>query len=187
MLAEPHPVNVYGAWKLAGEQISRMFHEDTGIPTVCIRPGVLFGPGRDAGLTSTPTTAMKCVALGLPYQIPYANKQDYLYAPDVGAAFGCATLDPFEGYARFTLPARTLETQTIVDAMRESAGELGLADSFEITVGTDTVPFICDLEFAPFQDAFPNAPLTPLKTAVHASLCVFQKQVERGWLTTDGI
>lgn len=187
MLAEPHPVNVYGAWKLAGENISRMFYEETGIPTLSIRPGVLFGPGRDAGLTSTPTTAMKCVALGRPYQIPYANKQDYLYAPDVGAAFACATLDPFDGYARFTLPSETLEMHTIVEAMKEGAEELGMADQFEISIGMDTVPFICDLEFEPFRTAFPCAPLTPIKTAVRDSLAVFQQQVERGWLTAADI
>ena len=187
MLAEPHPVNVYGAWKLAGENISRMFHEDTGVPTVSIRPGVLFGPGRDAGLTSTPTTAMKCAALGLPYQIPYANRQDYLYAPDVGAAFACATLDPFEGHSCFTLPSQTLDTQTIVEAIQQSAGDLGLSEEFQISIGTETVPFICDLEHEPFRTAFPNAPLTPISTAVRESLSVFQQQIERGWLTKADI
>ncbi len=110
MLAEPQPVNVYGAWKLAGESLSRFFWEDTGVPTISLRPGVLFGPGRDAGLTSTPTTAIKCVALGLPYEIPFRSRQDYLFAPDVGAAVGNAVLEPFTGYGVFTLPSRTLDT-----------------------------------------------------------------------------
>ena len=90
MLVEPQPVNVYGAWKLAGEQISKFFCEDTGVPTLSVRPGVLYGPGRDAGLTASPTTAMKCLALGLPFEIPFRSRQDYLYAPDVGGAVGSA-------------------------------------------------------------------------------------------------
>ena len=40
MLAEPQPVNLYGAWKLDGEQISKFFWEDTSVPTLSRRPRV---------------------------------------------------------------------------------------------------------------------------------------------------
>jgi len=182
MLAEPQPVNVYGAWKLAGEQLAKFFWQDTGVPTLNLRPGVLYGPGRDAGLTSTPTTAMKCVALGLPYQIPFKSRQDYLYAPDVGGAIGNALLEPFEGHGVFTLPSLTLDTRQIVDAMQRAAEELGIGEAFKISVGDEEVPFICDLEFAPFTDQFPGVPHTPLDEAIQSSLEVFREQVRRGWL-----
>jgi nucleoside-diphosphate-sugar epimerase len=147
MMAPPKPVNVYGTWKLASEQICEFFCQETRIPTVCLRPGVLFGPGRDAGLTSTPTTAMKCVALGLPYTIPYQNRQDYLYAPDVGNAFGNALMRPFAGYGVFTLPARTAEMQDFVAAMRQAAEDVGRAGQFRIS-GT-LVPSSISLPFPP--------------------------------------
>ncbi|MEO2015096.1 MAG: NAD(P)-dependent oxidoreductase [Fuerstiella sp.] len=182
MLAEPDPVNVYGAWKLAGEHISRLFCQETNIPTVSLRPGVLFGPGRDAGLTSTPTTAMKCVALEMPYVIPFRSRQDYLYAPDVGAAFGNAVIAPFTGYGVFTLPSHTVDTAEIVDTLRRAASKTGLGAKFGITAGTEEVPFICDLEYEPFLKAFPDTPHTPLADAIQESLEVFTIQRERGWL-----
>jgi UDP-glucose 4-epimerase len=182
MLAQPQPVNVYGTWKLAGEQISQFFAIETGVPTISIRPGVLFGPGRDAGLTSTPTTAMKHIALKQAYKIPYANKQDYLYAPDVGAAVGSALMEPFAGYATFTLPSHTVDTNEMVRAMHAAAAELQLAQPIRISVGDSQVPFICDLEFQPFLDAFPSVPHTPLKQAVQQSIETFVEQVERGIL-----
>lgn len=182
-LAEPHPVNVYGAWKLAGEQISRFFCEDSGTATLCLRPGVLFGPGRDAGLTSSPTTAMKCVALGIPYEIPFRSRQDYLYAPDVGAAFGTAVIEPFDGYGVFTLPSRTVDTEQILKSLHQAAAALGIAERFRITIGNSEVPFICDLEFDSFLTAFPGVPCTTLDLAVHQSLENFMDKVERGWLT----
>lgn len=182
MLAEPAPVNVYGAWKLAGEHISRLFSSEMGIPTVSLRPGVLFGPGRDAGLTAAPTTAMKCVALGIPYEIPFFNRQDYLYARDVGAAFGNAATAPFTGYGVFTLPSHTVDTAEIIATMWRAASETGLSAHFAITAGTAEVPFICDLEFEPFLQAFPETPHTPLGTAMKESLQTFTKQRERGWL-----
>ena len=185
MLAEPNPVNVYGVWKLASEHVAKLFSSETGIPTVSLRPAVLFGPGRDAGLTSTPTTAMKAVALGVPYEIPFDTKQDYLYAPDVGAAFGLALTAPFDGYGAFTLPAITVAMPELVAILREAAGQVGLAQNFAITHGDQEVPFICELEFAPMIDAFPDTPRTDFKQALVQSLSVFRDQAQRGWLTQD--
>ena len=185
MDAAPHPVNVYGAWKLAGENITRIFSEETGIDAVSLRPGVLFGPGRDAGLTSTPTTALKSVALGIPYEIPFQNRQDYLYAPDVGAAFGHATLEPFAGYSAFTLPSHTVDIARFVSAISEAAENIGISSQCKISTGQQTVPFICDLAYDTFLNAFPNVPHTQLNSAVQASLRTFQQQVERGWLRIE--
>ena len=182
MLSEPAPVNVYGVWKLAGEQLSRLFSVETGIPTVSLRPGVLFGPGRDQGLTAATTTAMKCVALNQRYEIPFCSRQDYLYAPDVGAAFAHAALDPFAGYAVFTLPSQTASTAEVINEIRRAAPRAGLDASDLITAGTAEVPFICDLDYDPFLQMFPRAPHTPLSEAIEASLKEFRRQRERGWL-----
>ena len=182
MLAEPAPVNVYGTWKLAGEHLSRLFCLETGIPTVSIRPGVLFGPGRDAGLTAATTTAMKCVALERAYEIPFRSRQDYLYALDVGAAFGNAAMAPFRGYGLFTLPSHTVDTAEIIALIRRAASETGLDANFAITAGTAEVPFICDLQYGPFLLAFPETPHTPLAMAIQDSLKFFRMQRDRDGL-----
>jgi UDP-glucose 4-epimerase len=187
MLAPPQPVNVYGVWKLASEHILRIFQHDTGIPTVCLRPGVLFGPGRDIGLTSSPTTAMKCVALDIPYEITFRTQQDYLYAPDAGAAFGQTLIEPFDGYGVFTMPHHTVDSERIVASLRQAASALNIASQFKISVGSGEAPFISELDDLPFRQAFPNAPNTPLDTAVHDSLLVFTQQAQRGWLTASDI
>lgn len=182
MLAQPNPVNLYGAWKLAGEQISKFFCQETGVPTLSLRPGVLYGPGRDAGLTAAPTTAMKRLALGRAYEIPFRSRQDYLFAPDVGGAIGNAVLESFDGYGVFTLPSLTLTTEEFVQSMRRVAADMGLADRFRITIGNEDVPFICDLEYQPFLEAFPSAPRTPLNEGVRQSLEVFVEHARRGWI-----
>lgn len=182
MLAEPAPVNVYGAWKLAGEQIARFLFQETGIPSLSIRPGVLFGPGRDAGLTAAPTTAMKHVALRLPFEIPFKSRQDYLYSPDVGAAFSNAVMMPFSSYGVFTLPSHTVDTRQFVETLHQAAQELRWSEDVEISIGDAQVPFICDLEFEPFLRAFPSTPHTSLLTAVRQSLIFFRQQAESGRL-----
>ena len=187
MLAPPAPVNVYGVWKLAAEHLARLFQSETRIPTVCLRPGVLYGPGRDAGLTSTPTTALKCIALDRAYTIPFRSRQDYLFAPDVGAAFGQVTLAPFDGFGVFTLPSHTATTEEFVTAMKLAAVEHGFADQCKIDIGPQEVPFICDLEFEPFTTAFPDCPHTDLEQGIAKSLITFRQQVEQGLLTENDV
>ncbi|HBE71334.1 MAG TPA: hypothetical protein DDW52_24575 [Planctomycetaceae bacterium] len=171
--APPRPVNVYGVWKLAGEHLARLFFEESGVPTTCVRPGVLFGPGRDAGLTSAPTTAMKKVVLGESFTIPFQSRQDYQYAPDVGAAVAMACLSQDAGYHRYTLPGRSYTSAEFVDRLQLVAHEMGYDP--QIAVGDQDVPFICDLEFSSFAERFSDAPLTPLKDAIRQSLAVFAK------------
>ena len=185
--ARPNPVNVYGVWKLASEQILQLFAHEVGVSTVCLRPGVLFGPGRDLGLTSTPTTAMKAMALKAAYKIPFCSKQDYLYSPDVGAAFGQTLLEPFTGFGIFTLPATTLAMPEVVDTLKTAAAQVGLSDGFNITFGDSEVPFICDLEYEAVLQAFPNIPKTDFQQAVMESLTTFQAHVENGWITSDDL
>lgn len=67
--------------------------------------------------------------------------------------------------------------------MRQAAAEAGLTTNFAITVGTSEVPFICDLDYQPFLNAFPETPHTPLFEAVRASLQEFRRQRDLGWLT----
>jgi hypothetical protein len=125
---------------------------------------------------------MKCVALGQRYEIPFCSRQDYLYAPDVGAAFANATLETFTGFAVFTLPGHTANTAEVIAEIRRAAPRAGLDAGDLITAGTAEVPFICDLDYRPFLQAFPKAPHTPLAEAVEASLSEFKRQRERGWL-----
>lgn len=187
MLAAPDPVNVYGTWKLAGEYLAKLFAIDQRVSTVCLRPGVLYGPGRDAGLTSTPTTAMKAIVVGRDYQIPFCSKQDYLFAPDVGAAFGMALTAPFDGFGVFTLPSHTVDSYQFVQAIEDACRRIGLDGSGAVTVGQQQVPFICDLDYSPFLKAFPNCPHSDLIDGVQSSLKVFQDQVARGWIDASEI
>jgi len=176
------PVNVYGIWKYASELIAKLFHADTGIPTICIRPATLFGPGRDLGQTAAPTTALKSVAIGVPYTIPFDSRLDYQYAPDVGAAFGMCALQPPPGFHVFNLPSVTLAMSEVVDSMRRGATEVGVFDRFHVAIGEESVPFIYDLGFQSFLDLFPNIQQTPLDDAVRKSIEVFIHQAERGVL-----
>ena len=53
------PQNLYGVFKQANEGTARIYWDEAGIRSVGLRPYVVYGPGRDQGMTSTPTKATR--------------------------------------------------------------------------------------------------------------------------------
>jgi len=84
------PSTLYGVYKLANEGTARIFWHDEDVPSIGIRPYVVYGPGRDQGLTSGPSLAMAAAARGESYEIAYGGTAQYDFAPDVGRAFALA-------------------------------------------------------------------------------------------------
>jgi nucleoside-diphosphate-sugar epimerase len=78
---------LYGAYKHCDEQIARVYSEDWGVHSVGIRPGVVYGVGRDQGLTSKTTTAILAAAAGKPYTVPFSGGVSWLYGAEVASAF----------------------------------------------------------------------------------------------------
>ncbi|HKF74924.1 MAG TPA: NAD-dependent epimerase/dehydratase family protein, partial [Candidatus Dormibacteraeota bacterium] len=75
--AAPAPATLYGAYKLADEWMSRVYDLDHGITSIGLRPAVVYGPGRDQGLTSSPTMAMLAAAAGRPWRIDWNGSAGY--------------------------------------------------------------------------------------------------------------
>src|SRR5258705_16668 len=78
---------VYGAYKHCDEQIALVYSEDWGVHSVGIRPGVVYGVGRDQGLTSKTTVAILAAAAGKPYEVPFSGGVSWLYTGEVASAF----------------------------------------------------------------------------------------------------
>ena len=122
------PPNLYGVWKLAGENLARLFHEKTGVPTVCLRLNTTYGKGRDKGRTAAPTAAMKAVALGyaggkaVPFRMPYFGRENYHYVADVGAHFAASALDAFAGFGAFNIRGKTVEVEEFLALVRTNGG-----------------------------------------------------------------
>ena len=85
------PRTHYGVFKLANEGSARIYWNDHGVPSAGLRPLTVYGPGRDQGMTSAPTTAMKSALLGRAFTIPLTGATDFLYVEDAAHAFiACA-------------------------------------------------------------------------------------------------
>jgi nucleoside-diphosphate-sugar epimerase len=77
----------YGVFKQANEGAARVMYHDHGLSTVALRPFTVYGVGRDFGLTSGPTTAIKSALLDRPYTIGFAGSTDFQFVADVAEIF----------------------------------------------------------------------------------------------------
>ncbi len=78
---------LYGAYKYCDEQIAKVYSQDWNVASVGIRPGVVYGVGRDQGLTSKTTFAVLAAAEGKPYDVPFSGGVSWLYAGEAASAF----------------------------------------------------------------------------------------------------
>jgi UDP-glucuronate 4-epimerase len=81
------PASLYGVTKVANEEWARVCWQDWQVRSVGLRPFFVYGPGRDQGISATPTLAMVAAAAGRPYHISFGGTAMYQHAEDAAAAF----------------------------------------------------------------------------------------------------
>jgi nucleoside-diphosphate-sugar epimerase len=81
------PRTLYGVFKLCNEGTARIYWQDHEIPSVGLRPLTIFGVGREIGLTSGPTKAVKAAVLGRRFMIEVSGVTGFHHAADVAALF----------------------------------------------------------------------------------------------------
>ncbi len=184
------PPNHYGIWKLAGEHLARLFYDKTEIPTVCLRLNTTYGKGRDKGMTSAPTNALKAVAMGavsrklIPFEMPYQGRENYHFVEDVGAQFAACTLQPYEGFGAFNIKGETIAIKEFLKIVDVEANNLGMGDYSRSSILEDAPPnlFVHDLEHQKIMSSFKDLPLTKISDGVRKSLIEFQKMAKKGIL-----
>ena len=118
------PSTLYGVFKLANEGTARVYWHDDDVASVGIRPYVVYGPGRDQGLTSGPSLAMAAASRGEGHTIPYGGTAQYDFAPDVGRAFALAARAATDGAHVANFPGEPSTMQEVVAAIEAAAPAL---------------------------------------------------------------
>ena len=158
------PATLYGVSKLADEGIARVYRSDAGVPSVGLRPYVVYGPGRDQGMTSGPTLAMLAAVRSEPYEIAFSGRAQYDYAPDVARALVTAADTPTEDAAVFNVPGAAAAVEDVVAAIRAEI------PGAEVTWSGSPLPFPAELEAVGFDRAIGTFPRTPLAVGVAATI-----------------
>ncbi len=130
--ADGHPINHYGVHKQANEGAARVYWRDERVASVGLRPHIVYGPGRDHGMTAGPTLAMAAAARGERYEIPFGGRAQFQYAPDAARLFIEAARSPGEGAEVHNLggpPEHVTDVIAAIEAvLPEAAGRITFAN-----------------------------------------------------------
>lgn len=177
---EPQPSTHYGVFKRANEGNARVYHLDHGISSVGLRPLTVYGVGRDFGITSDPTKAMKAAVVGRPFRIRFGGRTDFQYVADTADTFIRAAVSDLEGAHVFNLHGETVRIAEVVAEIERAWPEARGRITF------DDVPLAIPSEFddSAIRAALGALPATPLAEGVRATVERFEQLRREGRLDT---
>jgi UDP-glucuronate 4-epimerase len=164
------PATIYGVYKLANEGTARLYEAESGVPSIGIRPYVVYGPGRDQGMTSGPTQAMAAAVRGEGFAIGYGGVAQYDYAPAVGRAFVRAASAP-AGAVVANFPGVSASMAEVVAAIEAAAPEI----AGQITWEETPLPFPAEVEARALEEAVGPVQQPSLAEGVAETIALFRR------------
>jgi nucleoside-diphosphate-sugar epimerase len=174
------PTTHYGVFKCCNEGNARIYHQDHGLSSIGLRPWTVYGVGRDFGMTSEPTKAIKSLALGRPYHITYGGWQDMQYVDDVAKTTVRCLEAPYRGAKSYNLRGHVVDLPTFHRALVE----VEPAAAHLVTYGEKQIPIAYDLDDAALQRDLGPMPRTPLVEGIRRTLEMFRQLQREGRLDT---
>ena len=166
------PTTLYGVFKLANEGTARVYWHNDDVASIGIRPYIVYGPGRDQGLTSGSSIAMAAAAKGDGHTIEYGGTAQYDYAPDVGRAFALAARTASDGAHVVNFPGEPSTMQEVVDAIEAAAP----AAAGKVLWEEGQLPFPESLQGTLLERLVGPLPRTSLTDGVRATIEHFRER-----------
>jgi len=177
------PSTHYGIFKCCNEGNARIYFQDSGISSVGLRPWTVYGVGRDLGMTSEPTKAIKSVLLGRPYHINFGGWTDFQYVDDVAKTFVNCLERPYTGSKSYNLRGAVV---TVADFVKALSAVLPDAAKL-VTVGTTQIAIAYDLSDAGIERDLGPMPKTPLEAGIRETVEIFKQLQAEGRLDTSDL
>jgi len=110
----PWPATHYGAYKLAVEGVARACWAEHGLASTGFRPYVIYGPGRDSGISAGPSLACRAAVRGEPCTIAYTGASGLVFVDDVAQGFELAVREPLPGAQVLNLVGEVADMQAVI-------------------------------------------------------------------------
>jgi nucleoside-diphosphate-sugar epimerase len=167
---------LYGVYKLANEYSARMYWLDWQVPSVGIRPNVVYGVARDQGMTSSFSVAVARAVLNEPFEIPYTGPISWLYAGEAASAFIAAVCRDGKDAPVFNLSGTS---ETIERGLQLLSQRI---PGHRITASGDPLPVPHALSDEPLRDHVGNYPSISVDEGVEATFRAFEILKSQGRL-----
>ena len=130
--------SLYGSWKRANEDTARAYWAEDRFPSTGIRAALVYGVGRDRGLTASMTLAMQAAARGEPFHIVHGGSSPLNHAGDLARIFVRAARAAAEGAAVYDAGGPVHHVREVVAAIEAAAP--GARITFEDAPFAETPP-----------------------------------------------
>jgi nucleoside-diphosphate-sugar epimerase len=174
------PTTHYGCFKCCNEGNARVYYQDHGLSSIGLRPWTVYGAGRDFGMTSEPTKAIKALAVGRPYHVRYGGIQDLQYVEDVARTFVRCLEAPYSGAKAYNLRGHVID----LPAFHRALCAVEPAAARLITHGDSQIAIAYDLDDSALQRDLGPVPRTPLEEGIRQTLQLFRQLQAQGRLDT---
>ncbi len=166
----PRPTTHYGAFKLACEGSARAFWHDAGIASIGFRPYVIYGGGREVGLSAGPSLACRAAARGEAYDIPYSGGAGLVHVDDVVAAYEMALLRQPDRAHVFNLVGEVASNDAFIAAIRD------VVPGAAIGISGPPLPIVADVEEGELRDVLVGLPHTGIAEGVRRTVAYYQER-----------
>lgn len=164
----PQPMTIYGATKLAVEGAARAFFLDYGVPSLGLRPYIVYGPGISAGIAAGPSIAIAASVHREPAEIRFSGRVGFVHVDDVARLLTSAMTAPLEGATALTMAGDTTGMEAFVAELRHQTGWDG------ITIAGPPLRIPADLASDPVPAILGNQPVTPVEAGIRQSLAALK-------------
>jgi nucleoside-diphosphate-sugar epimerase len=175
------PTTLYGVTKEANEGTAEVYWQDYSVRSVGVRPAYVYGPGRDVGMTSTPTKAMLAAASGRPYHISFGGTGFFQHADDVAKALIQSARAKVDGAPCFNLGGTRVSMTDVIDAITAAAPE----SAGTITAETNQLPFPDEYDGAPLDQAVGPIGWRSFVDGTRQTIEQFKEAIAAGRLDVD--
>jgi UDP-glucuronate 4-epimerase len=170
------PSTLYGVFKRANEGTASVYAADRAVASVGLRPHTVYGPGRDQGLTSAPTTAMVAAAAGVRFHIPFGGSVQMQYTPDVGEAFARAAELAYRGASVHNLDGPVVSMPELLELIARSVpGAERL-----LTAASEPLPFPAEVDHTSWLELVGEPVMRPVEAGVADGLERFRALLADG-------
>lgn len=160
---------LYGAYKVANEQTAFVYWADWEVPSVCLRPNLVYGVARDQGVSAKNTLGLQAAVLGVPFEIGFSGPYNWLYAGECAAAFIAAVRQDGVGAHCFDLNGQAGHVEDGLAVLSEQIPD------HQITGTGPVFPFPPDLDEAPLRAHVPEYPTISILDGVTTTIRAFQE------------
>ena len=169
------PRTLYGVYKAANEGTARIYWQDWKVGSVGLRPYIVYGVGRDQGMTSDIAKAILAAAVKRPYHIRFDGPVGLQHANDVAKMFIGAARAHYQGAAMCNLRNDIIEVAEFVKLLKAEQPDA------QTTFATNSpLPFPWDLDDGGLRQILGGIPYTPVQETIHNDLAHFRGLVDKG-------